>query len=95
MHATPSLFETTGLVSLEAALGGCNVVTTSRGHAREYLGDLAWYCDPGDTSSIRRAVLAAYEAPIQDTLSKHVLDNFTWDHTARATLAGYRLLLDR
>jgi len=95
VHVTPSWFETTGLVSLEAALGGCNVVTTSRGHAREYLGDLAWYCDPGDKSSIRNAVLAAYGAPVKDDLRQHVLGNFTWDHAARATLEAYSILVDR
>ena len=49
VHLLPSWFETTGLVSLEAALSGCSVVSTSLGHAREYLDDLAWYCDPGPT----------------------------------------------
>lgn len=95
VHVTPSWFETTGLVSLEAALGGCNVVSTSRGHAREYLEDHAWYCDPGDRSSIRTAVLAAFAAPVTDALRQHVLDNFTWDHAARTTLSGYQLLVDR
>lgn len=95
VHVTPSWFETTGLVSLEAALGGCNVVTTSRGHAKEYFGDLAWYCDPGSEKSIRNAVLAAYDAPVSPRLREHVLDNYTWDHTARATLAGYNKVANR
>ena len=38
VHILPSWFETTGLVSLEAALSGCSVVSTERGHAEEYLG---------------------------------------------------------
>jgi glycosyltransferase involved in cell wall biosynthesis len=46
VHILPSWFETTGLVSLEAALCGCNIVTTSRGYARDYFQNMAWYCDP-------------------------------------------------
>lgn len=93
VHLLPSWFETTGLVSLEAALAGCSVVTTSRGHAREYLGDLAWYCDPGAPRSIEEAVRNAWEAPPLPALRQRVLDRFTWDHVAEATVAAYRSLL--
>lgn len=93
VHAVPSWFETTGLVSLEAALSGCNVVTTSRGFARDYLGDMAWYCNPADPPSIRKAVEAAYHAPFREQLHRHVLRHFTWEHTAAATRAGYELML--
>ena len=89
VHVLPSFFETTGLVSLEAALCGCNIVTTNRGYARDYFGDLCWYCDPDDAKSIRRAVQAAMVAPYNPALRQRVLDHFTWQHTARETLAGY------
>jgi len=95
VHALASWFETTGLVSLEAALSGCSVVTTSRGHAREYLGDLARYCDPADEGTIRRAVLAAWDEPPGPALAQRVLDNYTWDHAAVATLEAYQQVLDR
>ena len=89
VHVVPSWFETTGLVSLEAALSGCNIVTTERGYAREYLSDHAWYCDPSDSRSIREAVIAAWKSPPDTSLRTRILDNYTWDHTARATLEGY------
>ena len=95
VHVVPSSFETTGLVSLEAALSGCNIVTTDRGYAREYLGDNAWYCDPSDSRSIAEAVLAAWESPPDPSLRARILDNYTWDHTARATLEGYLQALHR
>ena len=56
VHVLPSWFETTGLVSLEAGLCRCDVREHNRGHAREYLGDFAWYCDPADPASICSAV---------------------------------------
>ncbi|MCS6863332.1 MAG: glycosyltransferase family 4 protein, partial [Abditibacteriales bacterium] len=37
VHVLPSWLETCGLASLEAALAGCNIVSTNRGGAREYL----------------------------------------------------------
>ena len=37
VHVVPSWFETTGLVSLEAALSGCSIATTDRGHAARVL----------------------------------------------------------
>ena len=93
VHAVPSGFETTGLVSLEAAIAGCNVVTTEVGYAREYFGDMAWYCAPRDPDSIRSAVLAALAAPPRDTLRRRILDRYTWDHAAAATAAAYRELV--
>jgi glycosyltransferase involved in cell wall biosynthesis len=94
VHVLPSWYETTGLTSLEAALGGCNVVTTSRGFAKEYFEDMAWYCDPSDGNSIRNAVKAAYEAPQRSGLREKILRNYTWHHTARATLAAYEKVLN-
>jgi glycosyltransferase involved in cell wall biosynthesis len=93
VHAVPSLFETTGLVSLEAALCGCNVVSTKVGFASEYLEDKAWYCDPYDPSSIRTAVEAALGAPPQDSLRQRILHRYTWSHTADETADAYRQLL--
>jgi len=93
VHVLPSWFETTGLVSLEAALCGCNIVSTSRGHAREYLGDLAWYCDPSQPESILRAVQQAWHHGPVTKLADHVRKHFTWDHVAAATIQAYEEVL--
>jgi glycosyltransferase involved in cell wall biosynthesis len=89
------MFETTGLVSLEAALSGCNVVSTVAGYAREYLQDLVSYCEPHDVTSIRDAVLTALSSPQQTGLRQRILDNYTWEHAASATAAAYYDLLNR
>ena len=93
VHALPGWFETPGLSTLEAAAAGCNVVSSDRGTAREYLGDMAWYCDPRDLDSIRAAVLAAYEAPPREDLRELVRQRYTWRRAAESTLEGYRLAL--
>jgi hypothetical protein len=93
VHALPGWFETPGLSTLEAAAAGCNIVTTDRGTAREYFGDLAWYCDPRLVESIRSAVLAAYQAPRADRLRELVRERYSWPRAAESTLEGYRLAL--
>ena len=75
-HVLPSWFETTGLASLEAGLSGCSVVSTNRGYAADYLGDCAWYCDPSDFLSIRKATLTAFNSPIRSGLKEEAKNKF-------------------
>lgn len=89
VHVLPSWIETTGLSSLEAAAMGCSIVTTSRGDARDYFGDLAHYCDPADIGSIRAAVVRAYENGPPSHLAEVVRERYTWDRAAEATLGAY------
>jgi glycosyltransferase involved in cell wall biosynthesis len=93
VHAMPSWRETPGLASLEAAAAGCRIVTTSIGSAREYFGDNAWYCDPGDLDSIKQAVNQALESPPSDRLRQLILDRFTWQVAAEKTLEVYKQIL--
>jgi len=95
VHALPSYRETPGLASLEAGAMGCNIVTTMVGSAHEYFGDDAWYCDPGDISSIRSAVCAAHDAPKSDNLQKRILSQYTWQEAARETRLAYEEVLSR
>jgi glycosyltransferase involved in cell wall biosynthesis len=90
VHVLASWMETTGLSSLEAGLGGCNLVITDRGDTREYFGDMAYYCDPGSEASIREAVLKAYSAPVCTALQHRIRTEFNWTKTAEATIKGYR-----
>ena len=93
VHALPGWFETPGLSTLEAAAAGCAIVSTDRGTAREYFGDMVRYCDPKRIDSIREAVLAAYrEAPPKE-LKEHIRARCTWERAAESTLEGYRLAL--
>jgi len=93
VHALVGWFETPGLSTLEAAAAGCNIVSTDRGLAREYLGNTAWYCDPRSIASIRKAVVAAYEAARSERLREHIRAQYTWRRAAERTLEGYRLAL--
>lgn len=94
VHVLASWFETPGLASLEAALAGCNIVSTDRGSAKEYFGESAWYCDPTDINSIRLAVSSAFRAEKTAELKEHVRRNFTWESAAEMTLQAYKRVLD-
>ncbi len=92
VHALPSWYELPGLVSLEAAYYGCNIVTAKAGTPVDYFGDLAFYCDPSDEDSIRHAVLQAYRAPYPQGLKEAVMAN-TWDDLGAKALNAYNEIL--
>jgi glycosyltransferase involved in cell wall biosynthesis len=94
VHALVSWYDTPGLVSLEAALAGCRIVTTDRGSTREYFGAAVDYCDPADLASIRQAVTTAWERrePAAE-LRTRILNNYSWEQTALATYRGYQMAM--
>ncbi len=85
----PALLESPGLVALEGALTGANVATTQGGSTREHYLDLAWYFDPLNEQSIRKAVLEAHAAPRDARLRQRVLDHYTWPAIAKVQLRAY------
>jgi glycosyltransferase involved in cell wall biosynthesis len=95
VHALPSLRETTGLVSLEAAVHGANCVVAIHAPVQEYFGLDCFICDPMSPASVRKAVLAAWDAPPNDNLRSRILKEFTWQRAAEETLRGYHLLLSK
>lgn len=93
VHILASWMETTGLSSLEAGVMRTNVVVTKKGYTEEYFQHFAYYCEPDDVESIRRAVVAAYEAPFDEAFLTQILNHYTWEDTARQTLQGYQSIL--
>ncbi len=94
VHALPSWFELPGLVSLEAAAHGCNVVVGDNGTASDYLGDRAFYCNPADEKSIYNAVMGAYYAPRKTGL-KELACSFSWEAFIDTTWQSYQKILGR
>lgn len=89
--ALPSLHEGTGLVALEAAAHGAKVIITKNGGPPDYFRKLAWYVDPLSFADIRGAIRQAWEAPAEDQrLKQHVLENLTWEQSARQLVEVYR-----
>jgi glycosyltransferase involved in cell wall biosynthesis len=95
VHALANWTETCGLVSLEAALADCNLVCGTAGYELEFFRDQAYYCDPVDIASVRRAVeraLANYatDAPRRRALRERIVRDYNWPRVAELTLDVYR-----
>ena len=91
--ALPSWIETCGMACLEGALADCNVVITNRGHSKEYFRDMAFYFDPADVRSIRKALLKAYASNPDGKLKERIFSSFTWARTAEITKRAYEEVL--
>lgn len=94
VHVLPSWFETTGLVSLEAAAMGCNIVITEKGDQFEYFGNDVFYCDPAETVTIRKAIENAFKSPRNHSFQERVLREYTWQKAAEKTFEAYSTVLD-
>jgi glycosyltransferase involved in cell wall biosynthesis len=90
VHALPSLRESPGLATLEAALAGSNCVVGIHAPVQEYFGVEAWTCDPNDVDSIGKAITAAWDAPPNLRLRERLLRDFTWERAAHETLNAYQ-----
>lgn len=93
VHVLPSYKENTGLVSLEAALCGCNLVASTFGCQTAYLHEFAEYCEPDKPESIRTAILRAYNKPNKHEFSNYIKNHYTWEKAAQQTLDAYKHIL--
>jgi glycosyltransferase involved in cell wall biosynthesis len=93
VHAIVSWYETPGLASLEAACGGCNIVSTDRGSTKEYFGGDALYCSPFSQDSITDALEKAMHNPSNTRLRDKVLKKYNWEGTAQDTIKGYNRIV--
>ncbi|PJA40903.1 hypothetical protein CO178_01385, partial [candidate division WWE3 bacterium CG_4_9_14_3_um_filter_34_6] len=95
VYVHPSWFETTGLVCIEAAMAGMQLVATGD-RVKEYLGDNAYYCDPKDVKSIEDAILKSVKSPKNiSRLQKDIEDKYTWNKTAKQTISVYEKILEK
>ncbi|MCA0998661.1 glycosyltransferase [Alloyangia pacifica] len=90
----PSWAEGASLAALEAAAAGVPLVLSDSSSEREYFGDLARYCDPGDPASLRAAITATLAdrdaAARAAELRAHVGRKLDWHSYAAATAKAYR-----
>jgi glycosyltransferase involved in cell wall biosynthesis len=93
----PSLYEGYGMPVLEAMACGTPVLTSNVTSLPEVAGDAALQVDPLDIESIAQGILKLVEDPqrrdeyIRKGLGR--VKAFTWERTARETLAVYRKTL--
>lgn len=93
VHALVSWMETPGLSSLEAGVMGCSLVVTEKGDTRDYFANDAFYCDPDSVDSIKSAIVAAYNMPVNGNFVEKIREEYNWQKTAEKTFEGYRMVL--
>jgi glycosyltransferase involved in cell wall biosynthesis len=89
VFSLPSHHEGTGLVAVEAASYGANLVITRNGGPPDYFLGLAEYVNPFDVSDIKRGLAAAWNRPKDDRLRTHSMSTLTWKHSARSLADAY------
>ncbi len=89
VHALISWMETPGLVSLEAAYAGCNIVATLKGDTYDYFENYATYCEPDNVDSITKAIESAYLKDYNPSFKQKITNQYNWGVTALKTIEGY------
>ena len=95
VHALVSWMETPGLSSIEAAAMSCNIVVTKKGDTEEYFENYAFYCEPNDINSIKKAIDKAYSSPFNEELKIKILREYTWEKAALKTLKAYETAINQ
>jgi glycosyltransferase involved in cell wall biosynthesis len=91
----PSLFETCGIVAMEAGLAGGTVAITKNGGTREYYKEYVSYLDPQSTSTLRKTLLSALGVnnPRASGFQTYIQQNYLWERVMDQTIEIYRAVL--
>lgn len=83
VFALPSIYEGVGLVALDAAACGCDIVLTNIGGPREYYNNMAKFVNPYDIDDIGANVLSLIKGnSYQPSLSNYIQSNFSIERTS-------------
>ena len=83
VFALPSIWEGTGMVALEAAACGCEVVMTNDGAPKSYYNGLAKLVNPLSVDDIGRAVIDRLNFQSKGELMDHIKANYSFEHCAK------------
>jgi len=82
VHVLPSLYESTGLASLEALHFGCQIVVNDSPISKELFEDQAFYADVQKPEALKNVINEALQS--EDNHSEWLHQNFSWKRAAQA-----------
>ena len=95
VFALPSINEGVGLVALEAASFGCNIVITKLGAPREYYAGMAELVNPYSVDDIGESILRALnDNTSQPSLQQHICYNYSIEKTMRNLVHLYTKMIN-
>ena len=90
VFALPSINEGVGLVAVEAAACGCNIVVTNVGGPKEYYAGMAYEVNPLKIDDIGSAIIKAMTSnDCQPALRKHVVDTYSLSNCVLSMVNSY------
>ena len=93
VFALPSIGEGVGLVALEAAVCGCDIVVTKIGGPKEYYDTKAFVVDPYDIDSIGHSIMEAMAAhDRQPMLMYEIRERFSLNRCVSELVKSYKSL---
>jgi glycosyltransferase involved in cell wall biosynthesis len=94
VFALPSIYEGVGIVALEAATLGCDIVITKFGGPKEYYNKLAKFVNPYDVDEIGKAILGFLNGDtFQPKLSEYVRTNYSIGSITYQLINVYKSIL--
>jgi glycosyltransferase involved in cell wall biosynthesis len=94
IHVLTSWIETPGLVSLEAAYAGCNIVVSDKGSVRDYFKDYAYYCVLDDIEDMKKKINTAMQNNFNKKFIALIQKEYSWEKTAKETILAYRKIIN-
>ena len=86
----PSHHEGTGLVAVEAASHGANIVITDQGGPPDYFLQYADYVSSAEVPAIAEAMDKAWSREKDGKLQQHVINNLSWSASAISLISAYK-----
>lgn len=95
VFALPSIMEGVGIVAVDAANYGCEIIITKIGGPKEYYNNKAFIVNPYDVDEIGQSINEAMygKKTFQPTLSKEIYKNYNKTHIAETLYKEYKSLL--